>query len=169
VAVILGERVNAKTFSKLKMVLLCVFSFLFILVLSACSAHKDSKGFQPGTSWESVTIDCQSNQTDPLKPNYAVDPPNAGIDLNGYLFWKEKTGLEFTIQNIKDNGTKKASTPFRTPSGIKKFTVQSSKGRTEGDRAQQEGVFKYDVYCANGKIFDPMIHVPIVRTDAESP
>ena len=152
-----GGRVDAKYILRLPTLFACVVIILFVVLFYGCAKKTHLPRVE---SWESVTIDCQSDITDPNDPNYPVVPYKAVIKRNGFLFWKGKSGEEFTILNIKDKNSGKPSTPFREPSGQKKFTVKSIEGRTAGDMAKEEGEFKYDIKCANGKILDPMIDVP---------
>jgi hypothetical protein len=106
--------------------------------------------------WESITIDCQANPT--------VDLPEAYVNLDGLFFWKEKNGFEFRIENIKEDGTGAAKTPFRE-GFLKKWKIDSiiagKTRRTKGDRAKEEGRFKYDILCVgNNRRLDPIIQIP---------
>jgi hypothetical protein len=125
-----------------------VGSVAFLLI--GASNHDD---------WESITIDCSQNQV-------SVDLDPADVDLDGVFYWKEKYKDDFTIEiieKINDPGPNEKRTPFR--GGLfnlgNKFNLQSIKGRTKGDRAKEEGKFKYKIVCTKtNKILDPIIQIP---------
>jgi hypothetical protein len=108
------------------------------------------------TDWETIIIDCKKPIQEPDNP----DPFWAGVNLEGDVFWKEKTGMSFTITNFRDRITGKPSSPFRHPTGLEKKEVDGKRGRSDGDRAKKAGKYKYDIICGNGKKYDPGVDVP---------